>query len=72
MKSVRHFRSVLSAAMFLVAVSLFSPAMFATTVFTVAHPQARITKPVNDAKRATLYGHVPQVVKHASPSAREE
>ncbi len=62
MRNVRRFRTVLFAA----ALSLFSQAMFAITVYTNAHPVARVTKQVNNAKRVTLYGHVPNVVAKAS------
>ena len=41
---------------------LLSPATFAANVATSARPEARITKQVNNNKRVTLYGHVPQVV----------
>ena len=64
-----RLRLLVFAAMFSMCAFLSSPNTFAATVFTVAHPEARITKPVNNAKRVTLYGHVPQVVKKASPFA---
>ena len=38
MRNVRHFRTVLFAAMCSLALSLFSQAVFATTVYTTAHP----------------------------------
>src|ERR1017187_1967421 len=66
MKSVRRIRTVLFVAMFSLALSLFSPALFAATVFTNARPVARVTKQVNNGKRTVLYGHVPNVVANAS------
>ena len=67
MKFVRHNRTILFAAMICLALSLFSPAIFAATVYTNARPTARVTKPVNNGKRTILYGHLPNVV--ANPSA---
>jgi Pro-kumamolisin, activation domain/Bacterial Ig-like domain (group 3) len=66
MTYVRRFRTTLFVAMFALATSLFAPVMFAATVYTNARPVARVTKPVNNAKRVTLYGHVPHVVANAS------
>src|ERR1035438_2345663 len=66
MKSVRRIRTVLFVAMFSLALSLFSQALFAATVFTNARPVARVTKQVNNGKRTVLYGHVPNVVANAS------
>ncbi len=66
MTYVRRFRTALFVAMFALATSLFAPVMFAATVYTNARPVARVTKPVNNAKRVTLYGHVPHVVANAS------
>src|ERR1039457_477219 len=66
MKSVRRFRTVLFVSMFSLALSLFSQAIFAATVFTNARPVARVTKQVNNGKRTVLYGHVPNVVANAS------
>ncbi len=66
MTYVRRFRTTLFVAMFALATSLFAPVMSAATVYTNARPVARVTKPVNNAKRVTLYGHVPHVVANAS------
>ena len=66
MKNVRRFRTVLFIAMVSLALSLFSPAMFAATVYTNARPAARVTKQVDNGKRTILYGHVPHVVASAS------
>jgi hypothetical protein len=57
--------------------SLFTASSFAE-VHTTATPKARVTAPVDDTKRTTLYGHVPGAVRHGSdlgrvdPSARSE
>src|ERR1035438_319020 len=66
MRNVRRFRTVLFVAMFSLALSLFSQAIFAATVYTNARPMARVTKQVNNGKRTILYGHVPHVVASAS------
>ncbi|MGB8890298.1 MAG: Ig-like domain repeat protein [Candidatus Korobacteraceae bacterium] len=70
MRNVRHFPTVLSVAMCSLALSLFSQSLLAATVYTNARPVARVTKPVNDAKRVTLYGHVPQVVATAAVTGK--
>jgi len=62
MTPVCRSRALLLLATIFVALSLFSSAMFAATVSTTAHPEARIDKQVNNAKRVTLRGHVPHVV----------
>ena len=52
----------------LVAVTVFATAAFAGSVVTTAHPEARVSKTVNNGKRVTLYGHVPHVVAEVSPT----
>ena len=60
---MRHSRTLLRlAAATWLTLSLFSSALFAATVLTNAHPEARIAKQVNNAKRVTLPGHVPHVI----------
>ena len=54
MTPVCRSRALLLLATIFVALSLFSSAMFAATVSTTAHPEARIDKQVNNAKRVTL------------------
>jgi hypothetical protein len=66
MTTVRRSRTALSIAMSFLALFLFSQALFAATINTNAHTVARITKPVNDAKRVVLPGHVPRVIANAS------
>ncbi|MFZ0314830.1 MAG: protease pro-enzyme activation domain-containing protein, partial [Candidatus Korobacteraceae bacterium] len=66
MTTVRRSRTALSIAMFSLAFFLFSQASFAATVYTNAHPVARVTKPVNDGKRVVLHGHVPRVIANGS------
>ncbi len=66
MTTVRRSRTALSIAMFSLAFFLFSQALFAATVYTNAHPVARVTKPVNDGKRVVLHGHVPRVIANGS------
>lgn len=57
-----RFSSLLLLLTTILLSSLLSPAMFAATILTNAHPEARITKQVNNARRVTLRGHVPNVV----------
>jgi subtilase family serine protease len=66
MTTVRRSRTILFIAMSSLAFFLFSQALFAATINTNAHPVPRITKPVNDAKRVVLGGHVPRVIANAS------
>ena len=68
MRTFRRLRLVLSIAMCALALTGLTPTILAGTVFTVAQPQARVTKKIDNSKRVMLYGHVPQVVKQASPS----
>jgi hypothetical protein len=52
------------AAMFSLSLAVMSPALFAT-VFTSAHPTARVTQKVDNSKRTTLHGHTPGVLQRA-------
>ena len=69
MKYVRRFRTALPVALLCLCVLICTQALLAATVLTSAHPHQRITQKIDNSKRVTLNGHVPSVVKHASPSA---
>ncbi len=66
MTTVRRSHTALCIAMFSLALSLCSQALFAANINTNAHPVPRVTKPVNDAKRVVLPGHVPHVIANGS------
>ncbi len=57
-------RPLLSAFIFSLLLTMFSQTMFAT-VFSNAHPVARVTQKVDNSKRATLYGHTPRILQHS-------
>ena len=58
----------LSLPKMLIALFIFSLAQlaFAANVLTTARPETRVNKPINSAKRVTLYGHIPHVISTAS------
>jgi subtilase family serine protease len=65
-----RIRPVLFAAMFAVIFALLSPAMFAT-VITNAHPTARVTAKIDNAKRTILPGHVSGAVRVSTDLGRQ-
>jgi hypothetical protein len=46
------------------------PEIKAGQIHTTAAPTIRVTAPINENKRATLYGHVPNALKHAVDMGR--
>ncbi len=56
---------VFSFFLLVIFVGMISATVFAE-VHTNAAPQVRVTAPVDNSKRTTLYGHVPGALQHAS------
>lgn len=69
MRNARPIRAVVFVAMLTLALALVSQAVFAT-VFTSAHPVARVTKKVDNSRRAILPGHVPAALRRATDLGR--
>ena len=64
MRNARRISSFVFVAMLALLVSLLSQTMFAT-VFTSAHPVARVTKKIDNGKRSMLHGHLPAALRTA-------
>ena len=77
MRNARRISSFVFVAMLALLVSLLSETTFAT-VFTSAHPVARVTRKVDNGKRSMLRGHVPAALRtakdlrHLDPNTRSD
>ncbi len=73
MRLARRIRPVLFVFVVLCALLLvsLSQVVFAK-ITTIAHPEVRVAKKVDNTKRATLYGHVSGAIRSATDLGRQE